>query len=124
MKETIAAGGSYLINGIQASGVSIGIDRLELIARVDSFVKRVLIISLNQDKKAIEFASRIRDLGVSCSVYYGRPTKALDYANSLDIPLVIFLGDEEVKKKKFKIKNMNSGKEKLVSDRDLEKELE
>ena len=124
MKEILAAGGSYLINGLQATGISLGLDRLELIAKVDSFVKKVLIISLNQDKKAIELASRIRDLGISFSVFYGKPTKALDYANSLDIPLVIFLGDEEVKKKKFKIKNMNSGKEKLVSDRDLEKELE
>jgi len=123
MKETIAAGGSYLINGLQATGISFGLDRLELMARVDSFVKRVLIISLNQDKNAIELASRIRGFGVSCSIFYGKPSKALDYANSLNIPLVIFIGDEEVKKKKFKIKNMNTGKERLIGINSLEKEL-
>lgn len=123
MKETIAAGGSYMIDGIQATGISFGLDRLELIARVDSFVKRVLIISMDQDKKSVELASKVRSLGVSCSVFYGKPGKALDYANSLDIPLVIFIGDEEVRKKKFKIKYMNTGKEELFSLSGLEKKL-
>ncbi len=123
LKESIAAGGSYLINGIQSTGISFGLDRMETISKVDDYVKRVLVISLNQDKKAVEVAEKIRGLGVSCSVFYGKPGKALDYANSMDIPLVVFVGDEEVKKKKFKIKNMDTGKEKMISLKGLEKEI-
>ncbi len=123
IKETITAGGSYLINGIQSTGISFGLDRLELLAKTKTSIKKVLIISLDQDKKAIELAEKIRSLDMPAQIFYKKPGKALDYANSYNIPLVIFLGDEEIKKKKIKIKNMNSGKEKLISEKSLEKEL-
>ncbi len=123
MKETIAGGGNYLINNIQSTGVSFGLDRLEMLAKVDTDARKVLVISLNQDKKAIEICEKIRKFGVVCSIMYRKPGKALDYANSLNIPLVVFVGAEEVKKRKIKIKNMNTGKEKLISERGLENYL-
>ncbi|MFH1358835.1 MAG: ATP phosphoribosyltransferase regulatory subunit [archaeon] len=119
MKESITAGGSYLVNGVQASGISFGLDRLELISKIGDDIKKVLVISLGQDKKAVEFADNIRSNNIPCEVFYGKPGKALDYANSNNIPLVVFVGDEEVKKKKFKLKNMNSGKEESVSEKGL-----
>ena len=123
MKETLTAGGSYLVNGIQSTGISFGLDRLEMITKIIDEKKKVLIISLNQDKKSIELADKIRGLNVSCEIMYGKPGKALDYANSYKIPYVIFVGEEEVKKKKFKLKDMVSGKEKLASEKDLGKEI-
>ncbi|MEK6872913.1 MAG: ATP phosphoribosyltransferase regulatory subunit [Nanoarchaeota archaeon] len=119
MKDTIVSGGSYLVNGIQSTGISFGLDRLELLAKIKIPDKKVLIISLNQDKKAVLLADKIRNLKVPCQIFYGKPTKALDYANSYSIPIVIFIGEEEVKKKKFKLKNMTTGKEKLLSEKDL-----
>ena len=47
-------------------------------------------------------------------MYYGKPSKALEYANSWKINRVIFVGAEEVRKKKFKIKDMKTGKEKIL----------
>jgi len=123
IKETIAAGGSYPINNIQSTGISFGLDRLELLAKVDSLNKKILIISLNQDKKSSELANKIRSINIPASIYYGKPGKALDYANSYNIPLVIFIGEKEVKLKKYKIKNMNSGKEEMISEKQLEKYL-
>lgn len=114
IKETIAGGGSYLTNGIQSTGISLGLDRLELLAEIDD-KKKVLVISLNQDKKAIEISEKIRESGLGCSIFYGKPGKALDYANSYGIEYAIFVGDEEIKKKKFKIKDMKTGKENEVS---------
>lgn len=124
LKETITAGGSYPINGTQFTGISMGLDRLELLAKIPTSIKKVLLISLDQDQTAFKLAERIRSLNIPCEISYSKPRKALEYANSLNIPLVIFIGKEEVKKKKFKLKNMNSGKEKLVSEKDLIKELE
>jgi len=121
MKETIGAGGSYEVNGVSATGISFGLDRLELLAKIKEENKRVLVISLNQDKKAIEICDKIRSLGIACSIYYGKPTKALDYANSYNIPYVIFIGKEEVKKKKLKLKQMTTGKEKMLSEKELKK---
>jgi histidyl-tRNA synthetase len=123
IKETIAAGGSYLVNGIQSTGISFGLDRLELIAKVEEQDKKVLIISLSQDKKAVEIADKIRKQNISCEIAYGKPGKALEYANSYQIKYVVFVGEEEIKKKKFKLKDMASGKEKLISEKDLEKEI-
>lgn len=119
IKETIAAGGSYLINGIQSTGIALGLDRLELLAKLKQEEKRVLIISINQDKKATDLANKLRKQNTACSIFYGKPTKALDYANSLKIPYVIFLGEKEVKKKKVKLRNMKTGREKLVSEKKL-----
>ena len=50
---------------------------------------------------------------------YDKVSKALDYANSKKFDKVIFVGDEEVKKKKFKVKDMISGKESWKSEKEL-----
>jgi len=118
-----AAGGSYQINGIQSTGISFGLDRLDLLSKVDIDFKKVLIISLGQDKKAIKVCEKIRGLDIPCQIYYGKPGKALDYANSLKIPLVVFIGDKEVKSGKYKLKNMNTGQEKMITEKQLGKYL-
>ncbi len=114
-----AAGGSYMVNGVQSTGISFGLDRLALLTKIDPTKKQILIISLNQDKKAISLAEKIRNLSIPCQIYYGKPGKALEYANSLKIPYVIFLGEQEVKKGKIKLRNMKTGKEKMVSEKEL-----
>ena len=124
LKETIAGGGSYPVNGIQCTGISFGLERLALIAKIPLSNKKVLIISLNQDRQTLKLADKIRQLNIPTQIFYGKPTKALDYANSNNIPLAIFIGEEEVKSKKFKLKNMNTGKEKMISEDKLENELE
>ncbi len=118
MKETVAGGGSYSVNGIPATGISFGLDRLEMLAKIKPEEKKILIISIGQDKKAIQLAEKIRKK-TPCSIYYGKPGKALDYANSQKFPYVIFLGKEEVAKKKIKLRDMKTGKEKLVSEKNL-----
>ncbi|MDP3027706.1 MAG: ATP phosphoribosyltransferase regulatory subunit [Nanoarchaeota archaeon] len=120
IKETIAGGGSYIFNNTQSTGIALGLDRLFSLAKISLDKKQVLIISLNQDKKAISLANLIRKLAMPVSIMYGKPGKALDYANSYKIPYVIFLGEEEVKKKKVKIRDMKTGKEKLISEKELE----
>ena len=42
-------------------------------------------------------------------------SKALEFSNTNAIPHVIFLGDEEAKKKKLKLRDMKTGKESLLS---------
>jgi histidyl-tRNA synthetase len=110
MKETICGGGSYLINGIQSTGIAFGLDRLAMLSSIKENNEKYLIISLDEDKKAIEIASQLREKGNFVVMFYGKPSKALDYANSLKINNVIFIGEQEVKSKKFKVKNMASGR--------------
>jgi len=123
MKESICGGGSYLINGIQSTGISLGLERLSQLAKIKVDNKKILIISIEQDKKAIQLADKIRKLDIPCSIMYGKPGKALDYANSYKIPYVIFLGKDEAKKKKIKLRNMKTGKEKLIPEKELIKSI-
>jgi len=123
IKETICGGGSYLVNGIQATGISASIERLSALVNMPADIKRILIISLSQDKKAIEISNELRKNSIPCNILYGKPGKALDYANSYKIPYIIFIGEEEIKKKKLKLKNMKTGKEELLSLNEITKKL-
>jgi histidyl-tRNA synthetase len=123
LKESIVAGGAFLVNEIQATGASFGLDRIEILSKLNIENKNVLIISIGQDTKAIKLAEKIRNSNIPCSVFYNKIMKALEYANSYEIPYVIFLGEEEVKKKKLKLRDMSSGKETFLSEEELIKKL-
>ncbi|MEM3091948.1 MAG: ATP phosphoribosyltransferase regulatory subunit [Candidatus Pacearchaeota archaeon] len=117
-KETIIAGGSYNFGGIQCTGISFGLDRLSLLANINTNKEKYLIVSLNEDKEAIKLAKKLREMGKIVSIYYRKPSRALEYANSYGFNKVIFVGIKEVKNKKFIVKDMETGKEsalKLIS---------
>ena len=111
MKESICGGGSYLVNGIQSTGISFGLERLTSLAKVDFDEKNLLIIALSGYNKVIKLAEKLRKEKIVCSLLFGKPSKALQYANSKNIDYVLFIGEKELKSKKFKFKDMKTGKE-------------
>jgi len=111
MKETIIGGGAYMFNDVQCTGLSFGLERLTNLVKIKTENEKTLIISLKQDKEAIKLAQRLRKKNHVVSIYYGKPSKALNYADSYNFQKVIFVGSKEVKAKKFKIKDMKTGKE-------------
>lgn len=115
IKETITAGGSYSFDGTQCTGISFGFDRISGLVDKKLKINKVLIVSLNEDKQSIKIAEKLRILDNRVSIFYGKPSKALEYANSYDYNQVIFVGAKEVKQKKFKVKDMETGKEKMVN---------
>ncbi len=115
MKETIVGGGSYEFNNIQCAGISFGLERLSSLAKIVDKKNKILVVSLNEDKQAIKIAEKLRDKDNRVLIFYGKPSKALDYANSYDVAQVIFVGAQEVKQKKVKVKDMKTGKEKFVT---------
>ncbi len=114
MRETITSGGGYIFNGIQCSGISFGLDRISSLAKMETKKERYLVVSLDEDKEAINLVKKLREGNKIAEIYYGKPTKALEYANSYKISKVIFIGEKEVKEKKFKVKDMETGKESLL----------
>ena len=115
IKDSLIGGGSYMFEGIHSTGVAFGLDRIAMVAKLKDEGEKFLVISLNQDREAIKLAQKLRKKGEIVGVYYGKPSKALEYANSYNIGKVIFVGGKEVKAKKFKVKDMKSGKEKSIS---------
>ena len=104
--------GRYVNKQLPAVGNSLG--RL-LDLKVNAESTKCLLISIAQDKKTIDLMSNLRDSEISCFMME-KPSKALEYANSYEIPFVIFLGEDEVKKKKFKLRDMKTGKESMLSE--------
>ncbi|MAG11071.1 hypothetical protein CMI44_02055 [Candidatus Pacearchaeota archaeon] len=114
LKVSICGGGSYLVNGIQSTGISFGLTPLLLIANLLVDIEKYLVVSLEQDRQAIKLAQKLRKQGKIVGMYYGKPSKAMEYANSYGFQKVIFVGEREVKVKKLKIKVMKSGKESIL----------
>ena len=122
--ETIVAGGSYMINNMQSTGISFGLERLSIISALFPKFDKIAIISIDEDKKAIELTKNLRESGKRVTLFYGKPSKALEYANSKSFTSAIFIGKDEAKLKKVKVRDLKSGKEKLISEKDLMKELD
>lgn len=114
IKETIVGGGSYKMEGIQSTGVSLGLERLCVVAKLKEEKEKWLVVSLDKDREAIKLAQKLRAKGNSVSVYYGKPSKALEFANSYQYARAVFVGAREVKSKKFKVKDLLSGKESVL----------
>ncbi|MBI2630335.1 histidine--tRNA ligase [Candidatus Pacearchaeota archaeon] len=120
LNVAICGGGSYLVNGIQSTGVSLGIEPISLLAQLRPDYTSYLILSIGQDEKAIELAEKLRENKISSQLWLEKGiSKALEYANAYNIEKVVFIGEDEIKKNKFKVRDMKTGKESLVGEKEL-----
>ena len=108
--------GDYIDREIPAVGISFG--RLLDYPDVEVESIKCLIISIKQDKKAVELVVKLRNKNISCFVM-DKLSKGLEYADSYKIKKVIFIGSEEIKKKKYKLRDMKTGKEEMLGEREL-----
>ncbi|HJN57016.1 MAG TPA: histidine--tRNA ligase [Candidatus Woesearchaeota archaeon] len=134
VKSSVCAGGRYdnMIgsflgkNEFPAVGISFGLDRI-----YDAFIEKnsdgkktvadVFIVPINTFKDSLKIAEELRNENVNVDIdLAGKgPSKNLKYANTLGIPYVLFIGEEELKKGKVKLKDMASGKEQLMNAQEL-----
>ena len=134
VKSAVCAGGRYdkMIGSFigkgdfPAVGISFGFDRIydaytEKNKMQQKTVTKIYIIPINTFKDSLKIAEELRNESVSVDMdLTGKgPSKNLQYANSLGIPYVLFVGEEELKQGKVKLKDMNSGKEQLMSAEEL-----
>lgn len=120
--------GKYSGREIPAVGISFSLEAImglfpEEISKLDIDSTKAVLISISQDKETIKLSKKLRKSNVSCITQFVKPGKALEYANAMNIPYAIFIGEEEVDKKKFKLKNMESGKEELLTEKQIIKKL-
>ncbi len=125
-KQTIASGGRYdksvgrFVNKeIPAVGISFGLDRVSAKAKVEIEKTKVALISINQDKETIRLAQKLRNENISCITTFDKIGKAMEYADSYQIPYTVFVGKDEITKKKYKLRNMKSGEESLLAEKSL-----
>ena len=115
-----------------AIGVGIGFERIVEVMSQNKMFKgeslvKVFVISVSDGVKeeAIKICQKFRREGIP-SVFdvSGKDMKKqLSYASNSGIPFVLFVGENELKEKKFKLKDMASGQEKVGSLEELIKPL-
>lgn len=111
----------YTDKKLPGVGVSIGLTRLfyklnelNLIKADKKSVSDVLIIPMVEDlSMPIKLATELRNNGVKTEIYLNhKKLKAkFKYADKLEIPYVIIIGEDEINQNKFKLKDMATGEE-------------
>ena len=102
---------------IPAVGIAFGLDRIAIALKSkEKTAAKVFIIPIKTEKESFLLANVLRNNGINTDtdLMSRSISKNLDYANSLEIPYVIFLGEEELKQKKYKLRNMKNGREELL----------
>lgn len=115
----------YTNKKLPGVGISIGLTRLfyqlneaNLINCDKKSIADVLVISMDDDlSDCLVAATTFRENGINAEVYLqDKKMKAkMKYADKLQIPFVVIIGDDERKAGKVTLKNMMSGEQKLVS---------
>lgn len=141
IKGSIGAGGRYdkIIGNFIGDGesyptvgISFGLSSIyELLKNSNLFDNQsqtdILIIPINTDIECLKIANEIRSFGfcVEVEMTNKKLKKSMDFANKEKIPYVIVLGEDEVKKKSFVLKNMFNGNitEVKMNELDILKEL-
>lgn len=115
----------YTDKKLPGVGISIGLTRLfyklnelNLIKATKKSVADVLIIPMVEDLSVpIRLAAKLRNNDVKTEIYLNqKKLKAkFKYADKLEIPYVIIIGEDEIKANQFKLKDMVTGEEKEVT---------
>ncbi len=103
-----------------AVGISFGIERiLDLVKDDKENLSGFFVAGVSKEffSNAVFLAQKMREIGLNVEVdlMERNISKNMDYANFKKIPFVVFMGENEVKAKKFKVKNLKTGKETQIS---------
>ena len=115
----------YTDKSLPGVGISIGLTRLfyklnelNIIKAEKKSISDILIIPITEKlEEPIKLATEIRKLGINTEIYLNdKKLKAkFKYADKLEIPYVIVIGDDEISLNKIKLKNMKTGEEKEIN---------
>ncbi|MBS3131873.1 histidine--tRNA ligase [Candidatus Woesearchaeota archaeon] len=134
VKSAVCAGGRYdkMIGNFlgrgeyPAVGVSFGLDRI-----YDAYVEKkksdaksvaqIYVIPIKALDEGIKIAEELRKAGIKTDIDLNNKgiSKNLQYANALGIPSVLFIGEEELKSGKLKLRDMKTGEETSLTVKEL-----
>ena len=132
LSSSLCAGGRYdnmigdFLGGgrkIPALGISFGMEPILQVMKLTSKIQEqksvttVFVIPIGTLKQSMKIAQEFRDEGIKTDIdMLGRAiSKNLDYVNKLGIPFTIIFGKKELAAKKLTLRDMKTGKEKLVT---------
>ena len=114
----------YTKQNLPGVGISIGLTRLfyqlteaNIIESTENSLIDVMIIPMDGFiDYAIEIGNRLREEGVTTQVYFdeGKMGKKFNYADKLNIPYAIVIGEKEVQTGLYSLRNMETGEQKSI----------
>lgn len=121
---------SYTNKKLPGVGISIGLSRLFYQLREagllgegsNSTPTKLLIIPMAEmTEKALELGTFIRNNGIPTEVYLneGKMGKKFGYADKLGIPFALAVGEDEISKGLYKLKNMTTGEQTELTKEDI-----
>ena len=123
----------YTKKNLPGVGISIGLTRLfynlkelGLLNTTKKSISKVGIIPMGSEfEEAVNISNLLRENNIPNEIYKedSKIKNKFSYANNLDIPYVIIIGQEEKEKDMFTIKNMTTGDQKMLSASDILKML-
>ena len=122
--------GLFGVPNIPGVGISFGVDRIyDVMEELKLFPENVhtgtqaLFFNLGEteSKKSFELMQELRHSGIRCELYHepAKFDKQFKYAERKNIPFVIIIGEEEIKNKSCKMKNIITGNQSEVSWKEL-----
>ena len=136
IKSSIGGGGRYdnmignfIGNGKEypAVGISFGLDVIFEILKSNTELSKnnteIYIVPMQNKVQALKIASILRkqNINVDIEMNDNKIKKSFEYANKLNIPYVIIVGDEELGRGKVTLKNMSTGEQREIKIKDIEK---
>ena len=136
IKSSIAAGGRYdkMIGQFigkgdyPATGISFGLEVIMDALRSRESAKtvtQVYIIPIGTLKESFKIAEQLRAASVNVDIdVNGKAVgKNMEYANKYGIQYVALVGEDELKQKKVKLRDMNTGKEEYLTTEEIMQKL-
>ncbi|MBE5812433.1 MAG: histidine--tRNA ligase [Clostridiales bacterium] len=121
--------GFYTDKKLPGVGISIGLTRLfyklqelDLLDKTKTSIADVLVMSMDEQiDDCLELATYFRSNNVNTEVYFAnKKFKAkMKYANRLQVPYIVIMGEEERNQGKCTLKNMVTGEQELVSKEEI-----
>ncbi|MBI4153050.1 histidine--tRNA ligase [Candidatus Woesearchaeota archaeon] len=132
--SSLAAGGRWdgmigklVQREFPAVGISFGLEPISaaLQQQAKKSLTIVYVIPIGTQKESINILQQLRSAGINADIDLldRGPGKCLQYADTLSIPYALLIGEEEIKKKKVKLKDMKSGKEQLLTVKEVVKAI-
>lgn len=123
----------YTDRKLPGVGVAIGLTRLfdklnelNAIKSKKTSIAKVLVVSMVEDmSKSLEIATKLRNSGIETEVYIeNKKIKAkFKYADRLQIPYVIVIGEDEIANEVVTLKNMKTGEQQTLKLEDAIKTI-
>ncbi len=122
--------GIFGLPGVSGVGISFGADRIyDVLLALDKFPSEAVVgtsllfanLGEREQSYVIPVVKRLRDCGVAVEIYpdVAKLKKQFDYADKKGIPFLVIVGEEEISRGVFNLKNLKSGEQSVLSESEL-----